>query len=202
MAGIDRNPVVMLVDDDGPFREAVLLLVRSIRLNCRDYGSPLKFLVEFDPGMHGCIILDIRMAEMGGMAVQDELDRRGSKTPIIFLTGHGDVGLAVRAMRNGAFDFLEKPFHDQALIDSVHSALAYDVQQRESGETRADALRRRDRLTPREAQIASLVVRGLTSREIAGELALSARTIEGYRSRIFAKLDIDNVADLVRLMAA
>ena len=94
MAGIDRNPVVMLVDDDGPFREAVLLLVRSIRLNCRDYGSPLKFLVEFDPGMHGCIILDIRMAEMGGMAVQDELDRRGSKTPIIFLTGHGDVGLA------------------------------------------------------------------------------------------------------------
>lgn len=200
MASANREAVVMLVDDDQPFREAVQLLMRSIRLPCRDYASPVRFLEEFYPGMHGCIILDIRMAEMGGMAVQEELNRRGSKTPIIFLTGHGDVGLAVRAMRNGAFDFLEKPFHDQALIDSVHSALAYDAQQRDVGETRAEALRRRDRLTPRELDIANLVTRGLTSKEIAAELSLSARTVEGYRSRIFAKLDIDNLADLVRLM--
>lgn len=190
----------MLVDDDQPFWEAVQLLMRSIRLPCRDYGSPLRFLEEFYPGMHGCIILDIRMAEMGGMAVQEELARRGSKTPIIFLTGHGDVGLAVRAMRSGAFDFLEKPFHDQVLIDSVHAALACDLQQREVGDSRAEALRRRDRLTPRELEIANLVTRGMTSKEIVGNLSLSSRTVEGYRSRIFAKLDVDNLADLVRLM--
>jgi two-component system response regulator FixJ len=201
MAGPDGNPVVMLVDDDQAFRDAVSLLVRSVRLHCRDYGSPLAFLDEFDPNVHGCVILDIRMAELGGMAVQEELDRRGSKTPVIFLTGHGDVGLAVRAMRNGAFDFLEKPFHDEALVDSLHAALAYDARQRETGEFRADARRRRDRLTQREAQIASMVARGFTSREIASELALSARTVEGYRSKIMAKLDVDSLADLVRLMA-
>lgn len=190
---------VLLLDDNPAVRESVTLLLKSVGLDTIAFHSPALFL-QSPIGEAGCILLDIRMPEMSGLEVHRRLRERGNDTPVIFLTGHGDVSMAVRAMRDGAFDFLEKPVEDQELIDRVLGALRHDAERRANDARKSGTASRLARLTPRELQIAHLIADGNSSREIAITLGLSVRTVEGYRGRVMAKLEVDSLAQLVRAM--
>ena len=198
---LDTEPSrrVVLLDDNPAVRESVGMLLKSVGLETIAYHSPAVFLSSsLDDA--GCILLDIRMPEMSGLEVHRRLRERGVETPVIFLTGHGDVSMAVRSMRDGAFDFLEKPVEDQQLIDRVLEALTHDAERRVRAARRSDSASRLSRLTEREREIARMIADGKSSREVAEVLSLSVRTVEGYRSRIMAKLEVDSVAQLVRAL--
>jgi two-component system response regulator FixJ len=190
---------VILVDDDEGVCQSVSLLLKSVGIETTIYRSPLKFM-ESAIGDAGCILLDVRMPEMSGIEVQRRLNARGNETPVVFMTGHGEVAMAVRAMRSGAFDFLEKPVDDQILIDSVLEAIADDSDRRRRLTERASVESVLARLTRRERQVAELLADGATTRGVATALELSVRTVEGYRSRIMIKLEIDSLAQLVKLI--
>lgn len=192
---------VVLLDDNAALRESVKLLLGSVGLKTTAFQSPESFLqASLDEA--GCVLLDIRMPEMSGIEVFRRLREQNIGTPVIFLTGHGDVAMAVKAMRNGAFDFLEKPVEDQHLIDTVLEAIRYDAERRLDDAKRKTTSSLLARLTARENEIARLIADGKSSREIAAVLALSVRTVEGYRGRIMAKLEVDSLAQLVRAISA
>jgi two-component system response regulator FixJ len=190
---------VFIVDDDAGVRQSVGMLLKSVGIETVAFESPSAFLKA---GLEdaGCILLDVRMPEMSGIEVQRRLSDEGTGIPVIFMTGHGDVGMAVRAMRQGAFDFLEKPIEDQVLIDSVLEALAVDDERRRTLAQKRSALDLVSRLTRRESEIAGLLAHGGSTRGIAEQLELSVRTVEGYRSRIMMKLEITSLAQLVRIL--
>jgi len=190
---------VFIVDDDTGIRQSVCLLLKSVGIETVAFESPTVFLKE-NLEDAGCILLDVRMPGMSGIEVQRRLAEEGLGIPVIFMTGHGDVGMAVRAMRQGAFDFLEKPIEDQVLIDSVLEALAVDDERRRTLAQRRSAMDLVSRLTRREREIAELLAHGGSTRGIADQLELSARTVEGYRSRIMMKLEITSLAQLVRIL--
>ncbi len=200
--GIDAEPArnIALVDDNAAILDSVSMLFRSVGITVTTFHEPKSFLSAPLDDI-GCILLDVRLPEMGGMQIFRELQERSINTPVIFLTGHGDIPMAVRAMQDGAFDFLEKPFDDQALIESVLAALRKDAAQREKHAEASRNAERLARLTRREREIAELVVIGLTSREIAEKLALSLRTIEHYRVKISSKLEVSSVTGLVRMLS-
>ena len=192
---------VFIVDDDAGIRRSVGMLLKSVGLETVAFENPAAFLkAELDHA--GCILLDVRMPGMSGIEVQRRLAEDEIGIPVIFMTGHGDVGMAVRAMRQGAFDFLEKPIEDQVLIDSVLDALAVDDERRRTLAQKRSAMDLVSRLTRREREIAELLANGGSTRGIAEQLALSARTVEGYRSRIMMKLEITSLAQLVRVLEA
>ena len=192
---------VFIVDDDAGIRRSVGMLLKSVGLETVAFENPAAFLkAELDHA--GCILLDVRMPGMSGIEVQRRLAEEEIGIPVIFMTGHGDVGMAVRAMRQGAFDFLEKPIEDQVLIDSVLDALAVDDERRRTLAQKRSAMDLVSRLTRREREIAELLANGGSTRGIAEQLALSARTVEGYRSRIMMKLEITSLAQLVRVLEA
>jgi FixJ family two-component response regulator len=149
--------------------------------------------------MPGCLILDIRMPEMSGLELQHELQRRGLRIPVIFVTGHGDVPMAVEAMKNGAFDFVQKPFRDQDLLDRVNRALQSDAAQRAEMSDHDEVLKRWDTLTPREKEVMALIVEGKANKVIALDLNLSERTVEIHRARVMEKMKARSVAQLVKL---
>ncbi len=190
---------VFIVDDDTGIRQSVGLLLKSVGIETVAFESPTVFL-KANLEDAGCILLDVRMPGMSGIEVQRRLAEEGLGIPVIFMTGHGDVGMAVRAMRQGAFDFLEKPIEDQVLIDSVLEALAVDDERRRTLAQRRSAMDLVSRLTRREREIAELLAHGGSTRGIADQLELSARTVEGYRSRIMMKLEITSLAQLVRIL--
>ena len=190
---------VFIVDDDTGIRQSVGLLLKSVGIETVAFESPTVFL-KANLEDAGCILLDVRMPGMSGIEVQRRLAEEGLGIPVIFMTGHGDVGMAVRAMRQGAFDFLEKPIEDQVLIDSVLEALAVDDERRRTLAQRRSAMDLVSRLTRREREIAELLADGGSTRGIADQLELSARTVEGYRSRIMMKLEITSLAQLVRIL--
>jgi two-component system response regulator FixJ len=198
---LPRSNSVILVDDSAGVCEAVSLLLKTVNLDTRVYSNPTLFM-DADIEEAGCILLDVRMPEMSGLEVFRQLRERGVEIPVIFMTGHGDVAMAVRVMRTGAFDFLEKPVDDQVLIDSVLEALSADAERRERIQRKMALRSLLDRLTPRELEIAHLLVEGESTRGIAEKLALSARTIEGYRSRLMIKLEITSLTRLVELLRA
>lgn len=192
---------VFIVDDDAGIRRSVGMLLKSVGLETVAFENPAAFLkAELDHA--GCILLDVRMPGMSGIEVQRRLAEEEIGIPVIFMTGHGDVGMAVRAMRQGAFEFLEKPIEDQVLIDSVLDALAVDDERRRTLAQKRSAMDLVSRLTRREREIAELLANGGSTRGIAEQLALSARTVEGYRSRIMMKLEITSLAQLVRVLEA
>ena len=192
---------VFIVDDDAGIRSSVGMLLKSVGIETVAFESPAAFFkAALDHA--GCILLDVRMPGMSGIEVQRRLSEEGLGIPVIFMTGHGDVGMAVRAMRQGAFDFLEKPIEDQVLIDSVLDALAVDDERRRTLAQKRSAMDLVSRLTRREREIAELLANGGSTRGIAEQLALSARTVEGYRSRIMMKLEITSLAQLVRVLEA
>ena len=172
---------------------------RQIGYKTAVFADPAEFLRQFNPNTPGCLVLDIRMPGMSGLELQQRLNRTGSMLPVIFITGHGDVPMAVQAMKEGAFEFIQKPFRDQDLLDRINHALQQDAENRSTVARRAEVLRRLETLTPRERQVMDLVVEGAANKVIAIDLGLSERTVEIHRAKVMEKMGARSVAHLVKL---
>jgi two-component system response regulator DctR len=192
---------VYLVDDDEAIRDSLSLLFRSRGVNVSAFCSGEAFLSAFDGEAAGCIVLDIRMGGTSGIAVFDDLRTRHCRLPVIFLTGHGDVPMAVSALKKGAFDFVEKPFNDNELVDRVLQALELDAHARDAEAGEATVAARLDTLSPREREVMGCVLQGKLNKVIADELAISMRTVEVHRARIFAKMGVKSAVELAQLLA-
>jgi FixJ family two-component response regulator len=193
------EPMVSVVDDDPAVLTAVARVLRSAGFNVSAFAAPREFLKEHDPRSHGCVVLDVAMPDLDGLALQRELASAGTGLPIVFLTGCGDIPTSVRAMKQGAVDFLTKPVDDEALVAAVRSAVEQD---RAAARGRADEAQVRERLatlTPREREVMDLVVTGMLNKQIAAELGASEKTIKVHRGRVMEKMRADSLADLVRL---
>lgn len=191
---------VFIVDDDEAVRDSLGLLLRSVGYRARCYGSAKDFLKAFDPRDYGCLVLDIRMPGMTGLELQTHLAEIGCNIPIVFITGHGDIPMAVEAVRQGAVDFLQKPFQDQELVDRIDDAMKQAAEQREGELERLEILDRIESLTAREKQVMGEVVLGKANKVIAGDLGVSQRTVEIHRARVMEKMQANSLAHLVRMV--
>jgi FixJ family two-component response regulator len=198
------EPLVYVVDDEASIRDSLAMLLRSVGLASRTFGDAKSFLAAYEPRSDTCLIADVRMPGMSGIELQEALRSRGAKLPIVIITGHGDISMAVRAMKAGAADFIEKPFHDQTLLDAVHRALAHSADPRiEAATLDGDELGRRlAALTPREREVMALVVEGRPNKAVATRLGLSTRTVEVHRAKAMEKMQAQSLADLVRMAIA
>jgi two-component system, LuxR family, response regulator FixJ len=197
--GTSALPVIYVVDDDGGIRRALEALLGTVGYKTATYSRPGEFLAEFRADAPGCLVLDIRMPEMSGLEVQQQLNRMGSMMPVIFITGHGDVPMAVQAMKEGAFEFIQKPFRDQDLLDRITHALKLDADNRALVSRRTEVLDRLASLTPRERQVMDMVVDGVANKVIAIDLNLSERTVEIHRAKVMEKMGARSVAHLVKM---
>jgi two-component system response regulator FixJ len=193
-------PTVYIVDDDLGVRSATRLLLKSVGIPSTPIGSALEFLNTYQQDQPGCLVLDIRMPGMSGLELQQQLILRGNTLPVIFITGHGDVPMAVEAMQHGAFDFLQKPFRDQQLIDSVQRALQRDQENRAALRLHGKAREHLATLTPREREVLDLMIQGKQNKVMAGDLNLSQRTVEIHRAHVMEKMGVSSVAQLVRIV--
>lgn len=193
------GPVIYIVDDDDSMREALTLLLNTVGYTTASFARPADFLAKYDPNQSGCVVLDVRMPQMSGLEVQQQLNRSGSFLPVILTTGHGDIPMAVQAMKDGAFDFLQKPFRDQDLIDRINAALKQDAENREIVARHADLRRRAQSLTPREREVMAAVVDGKANKVVAIDLGLSERTVEIHRANVMEKMGARSVAHLVKM---
>ncbi len=192
------QPMVFVVDDDEAMRDSMRYLFESVNLPCKVFASAHDFLEFLDRRLTGCVLLDIRMPGMSGMELLENLKGQGIQLPVIVITGHGDVPLAVRAIKQGAFDFLQKPFSAQALLDRVYAALE-SIKKSELKNRELDTLRSSfDALTNREKEIMELVVAGSPSKAIGMKLGISSKTVDIHRSSIMKKLNVRNIAELVQ----
>jgi len=196
------SPTVYVVDDDDGMRRALDALLSTVGFDTAVYSRPTEFLSNFKIDSPGCLVLDIRMPDMSGLELQQQLNRMGSMLPIIFITGHGDVPMAVQAMKEGAFEFIQKPFRDQDLLDRVNHALKQDAENRSTVARRAEVLHRLECLTPRERQVMDMIVEGAANKVIAIDLDLSERTVEIHRAKVMEKMGARSVAHLVKLHMA
>ena len=196
----NARPTIFIVDDDAAVRDALKLLLRSVGQAVETFGSAQEFLDAYSEDRPGCLVLDIRMPGMSGLELQQKLNEKHSILPIIFITGHGDVPMAVEAMQAGAVDFIQKPFRDQDLIDRINQALEKDRANRAALGERNDIRRRLETLTPREREVLDLVVHGKANKVIAGDLKLSQRTVEIHRARVMEKMQASSLAHLVRMV--
>jgi RNA polymerase sigma factor (sigma-70 family) len=195
-----QTATVFIVDDDAAVRDSLGLLMRSAGLASETFPDAREFLKNVATDRPGCLILDVRMPEIDGLELQRQLAARGSRLPIIMLTGHGDVPMAVEALRAGAIDFLTKPFDSQALLNRVHEAVALDERIRQKHVDRDRIRSLLERLTPRETEVVDRIVEGLSSKSIAAELGSSLNTVQNQRASILRKMQAESVADLVRLV--
>ena len=196
----ERQPMVFVVDDDEAVRSALKLLLKSVGLTATALPTAQQFLATYDPLQPGCLVLDVRMPGMSGLELQEHLNLKGAVIPVIFITGHGDVPMAVEAMQQGAFDFLQKPFRDQDLTDRIQKALAKDKQNRAELGERSRNRERFESLTPREREVLALVASGKPNKVMAGDLGLSQRTVEIHRARVMEKMGVSSLAQLVRIV--
>jgi len=194
-----NNTTIYVVDDDDGMRRALGLLLNTVGYKTALFGTPKEFLDKFSADAAGCLVLDIRMPGMSGLEVQQQLNRMGSMLPVIFITGHGDVPMAVQAMKEGAFEFVQKPFRDQDLLDRINHAIKQDQENRSTLALKADVAQRLASLTPRERQVMDLVVDGAANKVIAIDLGLSERTVEIHRAKVMDKMGARSVAHLVKL---
>jgi len=197
---MNAAPTVFVVDDDQEVRDALTLLMTSIGLAVEAFGSAQEFQDQFDPARPGCLLLDIRMKGMSGLDLQDRLVVEEVHPPVIIITGHGDVPMAVRAVKAGAVDFIEKPFKEQVLLDSVFRAIESDADNRGRVLQIADISARLQRLTPREGEVLDMVVAGKRNKVIAGELGISQSTVEAHRAKVMDKMEAGSLSDLMRMM--
>ena len=197
-----RQATVFLVDDDAAALKSLGWLLESADFRVDAYRSAQELLAVYDFDAPGCLVLDIKMPGMSGLDLQDELLRRGSKHPIIFVTGHGDVPTCSKAYRGGAFDFIEKPVNDQALVELVHRAVASDAVNRAKRASRPDIAAQRALLTPREQEVMDLLIQGKSVKQIAVELGVGFPTAARHRSRVLEKMSVENDVELVRLVLA
>ncbi len=191
------EPTVFIVDDDAAVRDSIQELVESVGLQAEGYASAFAFLDIFQPQRSGCLVLDVQMAAMSGLALQQKLNELGFKIPVIMLTGHGDVPMAVQAMKAGAVDFIQKPYRDQSLLDSINAALVLDAAARCSSSTAESLEHQLATLTEREREVLNQTLAGSTSKEIARELSVSPRTVEAHRQNLLRKLGIGTVKELM-----
>lgn len=194
------EPRVYVVEDDEAVRDSLQLLLKTEGYKVTAYPDANSFLETWNPTLSGCIVLDIRMPGMSGMDLQKELVSRGSELPIIFVTGHGDVPLAVEAMQLGAVDFVQKPYRDQELLDKIRKAMELDSQRQEIRLEKQEIQRRIDSLTPREREIMEMMIDGNANKVIAIDLNISQRTVEIHRSRVMQKMGTHSLAQLVRMV--
>jgi FixJ family two-component response regulator len=192
-------PTVFVVEDDPSMRSAVEDLVRSVRLQVRAFASPQEFLESNQRDVPGCLVLDVRLPGMSGLAFQKELVKEGVTLPVIFITGHGDIPMSVRAMKAGAVEFLTKPFHHQELLDAIHAAIERDRATRRETVLITDLRSRYATLTERERHIMALVVMGRANKQIAAELNLSEITVKVHRGQVMRKMMAETLPDLVRM---
>ena len=193
------KPTIYIVDDDDGMRRALTALMTTVGYHAVPFARPTEFLAKFDPKQPGCLVLDVRMPEMSGLEVQQHLNRTGSLLPVILITGHGDIPMAVQAMKDGALDFLQKPFRDQELLDRINAALKQDAENRAAVDRHADLKARAETLTPREREVMALVVDGHANKVIAIDLGLSERTVEIHRANVMEKMGARSVAHLVKM---
>jgi len=195
-----HEATVFIVDDDYDVRTALELLMASVGLKTEAFESARHYLEQFDPSQAGCLVLDVRMPGMSGLELQSVLSKKPLYPPIVMVTGHGDVPMAVRAVQAGALNFIEKPFSDQLLLDSVHRALEKDAQQRGEASRLDEINLRLQCLTPRERQVMEHVVAGLRNKVIAIELKVSLSTVEAHRARVMEKMEVKSLSELMRVM--
>jgi two-component system, LuxR family, response regulator FixJ len=196
------KPTVMVVDDDAGVRNAMRSLLKSVGLEAALFSSAQEFLDGYRATQPGCLLLDIRMPGMSGLELQQQLNMRGAVIPVIFMTGHGDIPMAVEAMQHGAFDFLQKPFRDQDLLDRIQRAIVKDGELRKSLSEHNRIQERLETLTPREREVLDLMVKGQQNKAVAQELGVSPRTVEIHRARVMEKMAVQSVAELVHMMMA
>lgn len=201
MKSIQSNKATVFIVDDNPaVRDAIRWLVEQVGLNARTFDSARDFLATYQPGMRGCLVLDIRMPGMSGIELQEKLAREHAHLPVIIVTGHGDVPVTVRAMKTGAFEFLQKPFNDHILVDAIQAALDKSAAIWEQEDKRNQASQSLAALTKREREILELLRRGKPNKVIAAELNVSVRTIEGHRANITEKMGVKSLGQLVELL--
>lgn len=201
MHGIqEAQPTVFVVEDDEAVRRLMRTLLHSVGLNTATHGSAQEFLAQYNPQQSGCLVLDVRMPGMSGLELQQLLNMRGAILPVIFVSGHGDISMAVEAMQHGAFDFLPKPFRDQDLIDRVQRAIEKDKTNRASLREKDRIRERFESLTPREREVLNLVTSGKANKVMAADLGVSQRTVEIHRARVMEKMGAASLAQLVRMV--
>jgi FixJ family two-component response regulator len=196
---IAQPPVVFVVDDDPSMREAVQDLIASVGLEARGFASPRDFLEASRPDAPGCLVLDVRLPGSSGLAFQQELARAGVLLPVIFITGHGDIPMSVRAIKAGAVEFLTKPFRDQELLDAIDTAIERNRAQRQDAAALGDLRQRFAALTPREREIMALVIVGRLNKQIAADLGVSEVTVKVHRGQIMRKMRAKSLPELVRM---
>ena len=194
------DQIVYIVDDDDAVRKSLCLLMKSVGLAGLGLASAQDFLDVYDQAQSGCLVLDIRMPGMSGLELQDRLVAERIELPIIFITGHGDVPMAVQALHKGAAEFLQKPFRDQDLIDRVQLALESDAERRHAASLRGNLEAKLATLTPREREVMERVADGQANKAIAIDLGMSSRTVEIHRARAMAKMGAQSLAELVRMV--
>jgi len=195
-----RAPVVLVVDDDPSVRSSLKFLLSSVGLQVESFDSAETFLQRTPPDAPSCLVLDVRLRGLSGLDFQRELAARNIRIPIVFVTGHGDIPMSVRAMKAGAIEFLTKPYRDQDLLDAVRIALERDRARREQEKDLTDLQQRFDSLTPREQEVISKAVSGMLNKQIAGELGTAENTVKVHRSRAMEKMNAQSFADLVRMI--
>ena len=197
----DTAPLVHVVDDDDAMRDSLCWLIESVGLAARGYATADAFALAYGGGHPGCVLLDIRMPGLSGLDLQEVLNRQGARIPLIFLTGHGDIPMAARAFKAGAFDFLEKPCNDQILLDRIHEAIAEHRRRLAEKAVHEDLVARANSLTRRERQVTELVSLGLSTREIAAQLGISGKTADIHRHNALVKMKAGSSAELASLWA-
>jgi FixJ family two-component response regulator len=199
---VTQPPTIFVVDDDHATREALHNLLGAMNLPVESFSNAQDFLDCYDPNRPGCLVLDVRMPGMSGLELQRELRRKSAEIPVIIITGFGDVQVAVRAMKEGAVDVLEKPFNHDLLLETIQVALKQDARRREESARSADMMARLATLSVRQRQVMDLVISGLLSKQIAGELGISKKTVDAHRAQVMEKLGVASVPQLVEFGVA
>lgn len=199
---MSEGSTVFVVDDDEIVCESLKWLISSIDIPVETYTSPTDFLATFEGARSGCLVLDVRMPEMSGLELLKKLHEKDVYLPTIMMTAHGDVPMAVRAMKSGALDFVQKPFNEQELLESVQKALSVDERTRRARTMAVDVKERLNTLSPREREVLSLVVEGISNKEIAKRLDISYRTVEVHRAKVMDKMGVGSLPELVRSIMA
>jgi two-component system response regulator FixJ len=198
MVNMSNNSTVFVVDDDPGVGQSLAWLIQSVGLKAEVHNSPSSFLKSYKDSRPGCLVVDVRMPNESGLALLGRLRSNDATLPVILISGHGDVSMAVEALKSGAFDFIEKPFSGDLLLDRIQKAVQQDRQAHQDRADHEETAARLATLTPRERHVLDLVVAGLLNKEIAAKLGLSPRTVEAHRAHIMEKIGARTVADLVR----